>query len=82
MSKCKSCGREIIWIRTFSGKKMPCDPEKIQFHAGEGRDLFVTSGGAVVHGTRAEAGEERCHVGYISHFATCPDADKFRRRKS
>ena len=24
-SKCKSCGAEVWWIRTFSGKNMPVD---------------------------------------------------------
>jgi hypothetical protein len=80
MSKCRSCGAEILWITTFSGKKMPVDAEKIHFYAGEGNELFVTDGGAVVHGTRAEEGQEHTHIGYISHFATCPNADKHRRR--
>lgn len=80
MSRCKSCGAEIIWIKTFSGKSMPCDPENIPFYAGEGKELFVTAGGAVVHGTRAYAESELTHTGYISHFATCPNANEHRRR--
>ena len=80
MSRCKSCGAEILWIKTFSGKKMPVDAEKIHFYAGDGDELFVTAGGAVVRGSRAEEGAEHTHEGYISHFATCPDADKHRKR--
>ena len=26
MSKCRSCGNEIVWIELANGKKMPCDP--------------------------------------------------------
>lgn len=81
MSKCRSCGAEIIWIKTFSGKRMPVDAEKIPFYAGEGEELFVTAGGAVVHGTRAGAEDEHTYTGYISHFATCPDAERFRKRR-
>lgn len=29
MSKCKGCGKEIVWIKTKSGKIMPCNAEKI-----------------------------------------------------
>jgi hypothetical protein len=31
MSKCKSCGAEIIWAKTAKGKKMPFDaiPKKV-----------------------------------------------------
>lgn len=79
MSKCKSCGAEIIWKRTFSGKSMPVDAEEIRFIADGGKELFVTDGGAVIHGTRAKAGQEHTRIGYISHFATCPDADQYRR---
>ena len=79
MSKCRGCGAEILWIKTFSGKRMPVDAEKIPFYAGEGEELFVTAGGAVVHGTRAEAKDEHTYSGYISHFATCPAAQNFRK---
>ncbi len=78
MTVCKSCGAEIKWILTFSGKAMPVDPEPIHFYAGEGKEVFVTDSGAVVHGTRAE-GQEHTMTGYTSHFATCPYADQHRK---
>lgn len=28
--KCKSCGADIIWIKTLAGKQMPCDPKRRQ----------------------------------------------------
>ena len=31
MSKCKSCGAEIIWIKTKNGKNMPCDAKPISY---------------------------------------------------
>ena len=57
MSKCKSCGAEIIWITTTTGKKMPVDAGAVQFHQDPaGKEIFVTNGGAVVRGTTAKKG--------------------------
>lgn len=81
MSRCKSCGAEIMWITTTTGKKMPVDADPVQFHQDPaGREIFVTKGGAVVRGITAKAGEKDVSTGYNSHFATCPFADQHRRR--
>ena len=79
MSKCKSCGTEIKWIKTISGRNMPVDAEAISFVQG-GEELFVTEGGSVIHGTRV-TGDPPLNVrtGYISHFATCPHASQHRK---
>ena len=81
MANCKSCGAEIKWIKTFSGKSMPVDAEKMYFYAGDGKELFVTENGAVIHGRRVDLYDGAARVGYISHFATCPNADQRRRRE-
>ena len=36
MSKCKGCGAEIVWIKTKSGKAMPCDTNKVIIVTDEG----------------------------------------------
>lgn len=77
MSKCKSCGAEIIWIKTKNGKAMPCNPQKISykntFPAG---DLtLVTPDGRIAKGTLDLGSED---YWYESHFATCPAAASFR----
>lgn len=81
MTRCRSCGKEIVWVITFSGKRMPVDAGAVSFIADSGKEIFVTSNGAVVHGTRIEGGSGRPDVrtGYISHFATCPNADQHRK---
>jgi hypothetical protein len=56
--KCRSCGAEIVWLKTINGKNMPVDAETFE----DGDELF----------------EPKRHT---SHFATCPDAEKFRRKK-
>ena len=77
VSKCRSCGAEIIWIRTKAGKNMPCDAMPRYFAEADGGSItFVTPDGEVKHGECMEPGI----MGYIPHWVTCPDAFKFRRR--
>jgi len=62
VANCKSCGAEIVWVKTNAGKNHPvnAEPEK---------RIILLDGGAQVMDA------------YTSHFATCPDADKFRKKK-
>ena len=77
MSKCKSCGAEIIWVPTVGGKNMPCDPTPIPYRESqEGKHTIVTSDGRVV---KAKVDLTSDTFGYTSHFATCPNADKWRK---
>lgn len=63
MSTCRSCGAEIKWIETKAGKMMPVDPTPLE--EGEGVLGKVVDDGS---GTL-----------YISHFATCLEADSWRK---
>jgi len=82
MSKCKSCGADIIWIKLTSGKSMPCDPQKITFRemvpGTKGSLTLVCPDGRVVSGDYDPTSEA---YGYQSHFATCSAARVFRRRE-
>ena len=80
MSRCRSCGAEINWIRMASGKSMPVDPYLRSMIKGEGRDTLVTEDGAVIHGRLAAYEDGANASGYISHFSTCPNADSHRKR--
>lgn len=78
MSKCKSCGAEIMWIQTVNGKPMPCDPKPIPFVEDKTGSLtLVTKDGRVV---RAKADASSDEFGYVSHFATCPNANQHRKK--
>lgn len=90
MNKCKSCGAEIIWIKTRTGKAMPCDARKIYFEPDpRGKAAVVTENGQVAKGTLMDeqaafgfAGDGvRVMSGYISHFATCPNANIYRKAR-
>lgn len=75
MANCRGCGKLIVWTKMQSGRPMPCDPEIIRFSKG-GTQAYVTPDGFVIHGTPKPDGEL---MGYISHFATCPKANGFRK---
>lgn len=75
---CRGCGRQILWTRMKTGKSMPCDPEVIRFSIG-GSEAFVTPRGDVLMGSRNQDGG---YIGYVSHFATCRDADRFRKGRA
>lgn len=82
MAVCKSCGRQIKWIKMSTGKMMPVDAEPVYYEdRREGAAVIVTEDGRVSSGhTEAVAVVGSRVRGYMSHFATCPAAGQHRRR--
>lgn len=79
MAKCKSCGAEIIWIRLVTGKMMPVNSDKVPYrYDPKGTMTLCTEDGRVI--TKAVLDLDSDNFGHVSHFATCPAADNFRRR--
>lgn len=72
MSACRSCGAEVFWAVTTSGKRMPVDAEPVQGTEG---NVYIVEGDPplAVVGTHTEGPT------YTSHFATCPQASQHRR---
>ena len=66
---CTGCGAAIVWVATAAGKRMPIDakPEK--------RVVLDD-----VHGI-GEPPSARVIDTYVSHFSTCPQAQRFRKPK-
>ncbi len=78
---CKSCGKPIHWMTTAAGKAIPLD-DTIEYVApnGHGKRLMLfDAAGKVVNGFECKKNAVGSQAGRRSHFATCPDADKFRR---
>lgn len=71
MSACKSCGASIIWARALdSGKAIPLNPEpKV------GGNLELKDGAVQV------VRPSRTIKLYVSHFATCPNANQHRKER-
>lgn len=71
---CVYCGKQIMWIRTKTGKNMPVNTEMIGYYRPKsgikGSEKIVTQSGEVICANRAYNRKAE-GIGYISHFATC-----------
>ena len=65
--ECRSCHARITWAETLKGKRMPFDGELV----------IVRMEGNPIDGRVVEYLDTDITP---SHFATCPDAQKWRRR--
>jgi hypothetical protein len=69
MPTCKGCGAEILWVKV-NGKAHPVNPKRAMVVIEE---KVEAPGPGELYGRAASA--------WVSHFATCPMATQFRRRK-
>lgn len=80
MARCKSCGAQIVWIRTPDFKWMPCNEGLVPYKQDdEGEDYVVTDRGETIKCTF----EFEClptGMARIPHWATCPDAKKYKEK--
>ena len=81
MAKCKACGADIVWIKLKNGKAAPCNAQRIPYKINlrDGAYRLILPDGRV---TRGDLDLESDVYGYESHFATCPAAERFRRRNN
>lgn len=49
ITKCKSCGASITWIKTQNGRVMPCDVPAVDYQENyKGKDTIATEDGRVL----------------------------------
>lgn len=78
MSLCRSCGAKIDWIETSNGKKMPLDPDYVEYEDANEGDVIVTDGGNTY---KVDHTNTYPNVrGRVSHFASCPQGNDWRKR--
>lgn len=84
MAKCKGCGAPILFIKLKSGKPIPCNPSPVYVEDKSAKDIIITTDGRVSNGRQeaVKSANELLAKGYVSHFATCPTAGAFRKRKN
>lgn len=74
---CKGCGKPVVFAKTEDGSTVILDPRapiyRATGHREEGGQLVVT-------GVQLEDAEIAGRS-FVSHFATCPDANDFSRSK-
>ena len=80
MPTCKKCGEEIQFIQLASGKHMPVDSDSLQTWGLDEGVVVVTPEGKVLRGGGGSG--KTFAKGFMSHFATCPFADDFRKGKA
>ena len=85
ITTCRTCGQEIFWVKTRlgAGSRMPLDAEPvwIRKEAG-GKAYFLKNGEAVqgrITGDADDDPDAEVVEAYVSHFATCPQADLHRK---
>ena len=78
---CKSCKAAIVWIRTQEGKSMPCDAAPVYYTAKpkSGSKRIVTQNGEVLACEYTEDPSKATGTGFVPHWATCPEAGKFKK---
>lgn len=76
IEQCRSCGADVIWAVTTNDKRMPVDAEPT--YDGRANLVLVETlfpGGQPL--ARSVPPGEGTHT---SHFATCKQADEWRKR--
>lgn len=81
VTRCKSCGAEIVFIGTGGGNSIPCNAKTLPYwQAKDGKHRIVTPNGEVLSADLEGIPGAETGLGYVTHFATCPDAEKFRKK--
>lgn len=75
-SSCSECGAPLRWEKTENGRPIPLDAEPNPKGNVVLREKTPTDTRACV----LRKGEETNETRYTAHFATCPYADRFRKR--
>lgn len=73
VSECRSCKAPIIWAWTTSHRRMPVDADPTE----NGTLILTELAGEVC--VDVSTGDEETPR-HRAHFATCPDADSWRKR--
>ncbi|MGB3708943.1 hypothetical protein [Gordonia sp. (in: high G+C Gram-positive bacteria)] len=77
--ECRSCGQPVIWATTDKGKAMPINPgPDAQGNVALHRDKAGITA-VVVPNIKAKAMRSAGQKLYLSHFGSCPHADRWRK---
>lgn len=80
---CRSCGAPVTWVAmgTVDGKRNPLDRGSRPDGNVELTGIIGPDGTPVAKvATRASIAAEPYKKRYVSHFTTCPEAGKWRKR--
>lgn len=76
VTACRSCDAPVVWATTSNGKAMPVDAEPSEDGTVElAQDVHGRAVATVLTGPSLLGGPL-----HTSHFARCPEADRWRQR--
>ncbi len=80
MATCKACGASIVWVKSPADKFIPCDEGLIAYRQDEaGKDVLIDDAGEYIK-CRLQFEGFPTGMARRPHWATCPHADRFRRK--
>lgn len=74
LQKCRLCSHSIMWLSTATGKKMPVDPNPVEY----GGNLVIRDN--MVHVLKKGDPSDPDEPRYRAHFATCKVAEANRKK--
>lgn len=78
IAECRTCKAPVIWTTTTKGRRMPVDAEPVQAHEGGSLFRLIEDDDEVLAEYVPASQLAREPDLYVSHFATCPNADAHR----
>lgn len=75
--QCRGCKRFMAWVGSTNYRAVPLDPEPVH----DGNLIFVVGAQPTVRYLRKGEAVPEGTARFKSHFATCPNAADFRRRR-
>lgn len=79
-SRCRGCGARIMFLRTPAEKWLPVNPELVSSDDLDDGDKLVTEAGNIVT-VGGKKPDGYGIDGYVPHWATCTDPNRFRKGK-
>lgn len=87
-SACAACDATIRWAYTFNDRFIPLDPHPAEKGNVELLDEVCTTSKGGLHRAKVHGASPQLELAvdvpkgdrYLSHFVTCPEPERFRRR--
>lgn len=77
MAVCKGCGAPIRFIG-----RMPVNPEEVMYwQRAKAKGKVVTPNGELISCDFEGNLNTATGIGYVPHWATCPNANQFRKKR-
>jgi len=79
--RCRACGQPITWMKTKTGKSMPCDVGLVPYWECEGgTQRVLTHSGELVRCELTGNLDDITGHGRTPHWGNCTNPNRFRKR--